>query len=353
MGKHKKVHKSLTNMYMSALCLEMSMLLQAGITINDGIMMMIDDEPDKDGKEVLKNLYNNLELGTPLSVAMRNGKYFPPYMISMVEIGERTGRLTETLKALSEHYERQERLWLAVKNATLYPAVLLAMMIAVVMILIVQVLPIFNDVFNRMGAQMSPLAVQLMQFGAWFRGAAVAVAAVFCGIFTLVFLAWAVPSIRNGLVKFFKDTWGSKGVFGRAASSQFVSSMALATSSGLAVEDSVRMAASLNGDFKALNERYEKCMSLLNSGSSLSAAMKDTGILSARDSRLLSLGDRSGMSDTAMLEIARMSDRAVQDEIANIVGRIEPTLVIITSVIVGIILLSVMLPLIGIMTSIG
>jgi type IV pilus assembly protein PilC len=68
---------------------------------------------------------------------------------------------------------------------------------------------------------------------------------------------------------------------------------------------------------------------------------------------MLSIGSRSGKADAAMSEIARRSDLDVQDDIDRIVGKIEPTLVIISSVIVGVILLSVMLPLMGIMTSIG
>jgi len=284
---------------------------------------------------------------------MREVEYFPPYMVSMTELGEKSGRLTETLKALSDHYERQERLAIAIKNSTLYPAALLAMMIVVVLILIVQVLPIFNDVFGRMGAQMSPFAVQLLEFGAWFRGASVVIAIVCAVIFALVFLAWAIPSVKEGIAKSFKENFGGKGLFGRIASSQFVSSMTIAMSSGLDIESSINLAASLNSDSKALKEKYEKCTSALRDGSRLSDALKNAGILSARDARMLSLGDVSGMADSAMAEIARRSDRSVQDEIATVVGRIEPTLVIITSVIVGVILLSVMLPLIGIMTSIG
>jgi type IV pilus assembly protein PilC len=68
---------------------------------------------------------------------------------------------------------------------------------------------------------------------------------------------------------------------------------------------------------------------------------------------MLSIGSRSGKADEAMAEIARRSDLDVRDNIDRIVGRIEPTLVIISSVVVGVILLSVMLPLMGIMTSIG
>jgi len=345
--------KRLTNMYMSMLCLEMSMLLQAGITVNNGVAMMMDDEPDNDGKLVLQNIYDNLEKGETLSDSLRRGEYFPSYMVNMVEMGERSGRLTETLKALADHYERLERLSVSIKNATIYPAALLAMMIVVVLILIVQVLPIFNDVFGRMGAQMSPLAEQLLQFGAWFRGASVVIALVSTVLFAVVFLSWAVPGIRESIVKSFKNNWGSKGLFGRLASSQFVSSMSIAMSSGLDIESSIGLAASLNSDSKALNAKYEKCIAELREGSKLSDALKNAEILSARDARMLSLGDVSGLADSAIAEIARRSDRSVQDEIASVVSRIEPTLVIITSVIVGVILLSVMLPLIGIMTSIG
>ena len=345
--------KCLTNTYMSMLCLELSMLLSAGVPAESGVAMMLDDEKDSDSRIVLQKLSDNLAGAVPLSGAMKETGYFPPYMVNMIAVGEKTGRISDTLKALSGHYERQERLAVSIKNATLYPAVLLGMMIVVVLILIVQVLPIFNDVFGRMGAQMSPFAMQLMQFGAWFRAASVVIAIIACFIFAAAFFIWMLPSVRKGILQSLKDRWGGSGLFGRVASSQFVSSMALAMSSGLNIEDSVSMSAALNSDSKVLNIKYEKCLSLLESGSHLAEALRDAGILSARDSRMLSLGDHSGMGDSAMAEIARRNDRMIQDEIAAIISKIEPSLVILTSLIVGVILLSVMLPLIGIMTAIG
>ena len=94
-------------------------------------------------------------------------------------------------------------------------------------------------------------------------------------------------------------------------------------------------------------------MQLIDSGGSLSEAMRETRILSARDSRLLSLGIKSGMADSAMADIAKRKESIVHERLESIIARIEPTLVIITSIIVGVILLSVMLPLMGIMNSIG
>ena len=328
-------------------------MLSAGMTVSEGMEMLIADEADKNSKKVLDRVVEKLDGGVPLSAAMKKSGYFPSYMVNMLEIGERTGRSAETMKALSDHYAGRERLAVSIKNATTYPAVLLVMMLVVVMVLIVQVVPIFNDVFERMGAQMTPLALRIMDFGVWFRNASVVIAAVVAGVLLSVLFVLAIPALREGTARLFHHLFGGVGIFGRVASLHFVSSMALGVASGLPVDEAVALAASLNNQTKSLNKKYEKCIALLREGKTLAEAMRETQIVTPRDGRLLSLGERSGMSEFAMGEIARRSDQAVQEEIERVVSRIEPTLVIVTSAIVGVILLSVMMPLVGIMTTIG
>ena len=345
--------KTLANSFLSSFCMNLAMILQAGITLSDGILMLQDDEPDKAGRAVLQSLLDVLDAGAPLSQAFKESGYFPRYMSNMTEIGEKAGRLVETLKALSEHYDRQDQLSASLRNAVMYPVILLVMMVVVVFILIIQVLPIFNDVFNRLGAQMSPLATSLMRFGGWISGASAVIAVVVGAILLIALAAWIVPSIRGGISRLFGSLFGNRGLMANIASSRFVSAMALATASGLDTIEAVDMAASVSGGVKAVNEKHKKCVELLNSGSTLAEAMYKAGIISTRNSRMLSLGGRSGMTETAMADIAARSDRGVRDEIDRLIGKIEPTIVIITSVIVGVILFSVMLPLMGIMTSIG
>ena len=338
---------------MSMLCSELSMLLDAGLTVSDSIQILYDDEPGKDGKTVMQALLNGLEKGDPFSVALKDSSFFPRYMIYMVEIGEKTGRLVETLRALSEYYERQVRLSVTIKNSVMYPAILLILMVVVVLILIVQVLPIFNDVFGRLGTQMSALAVALMDFGRWLGGASIIIAAVLCAIFVFVIIIFIVPGFRKSIAQAFTNTWGSHGVFGKIASSRFVFAMTLAMASGLDTSDSIDIAAAVSGGSKAVDEKHKRCTELLNEGKTLHEALSGSGILSLQDGKMLSIGTRSGKADMAMAEIARRSDVDVRDSIDRIVAKIEPTLVIISCIIIGVILLSVMLPLMGIMTSIG
>ena len=345
--------KVLTNTYLSMLCAELAMLLDAGLTVSDGIQVLKDDEPSSDGKAVLQTLIDCLEKGEPFSTALKTSTVFPRYMVHMVEIGERTGRIVETLTALSEYYERQVRLSVTIKNSILYPAILLILMIVVVLVLIVQVLPIFNDVFARLGTQMSPLATALMNFGTWLGGAAITIAAIFAVIFILIILIAALPKLRKSILSAFSNKWGSHGIFGKIASSRFIFAMRLAMASGLDTADSIDLAAAVSGGSKSVDEKHKRCNELINNGSSLHEALFSAGILSAQDGKMLAIGSRSGKADVAMAEIARRSDLDVTDSIDRLVGRIEPTLVIISSIIVGIILLSVMLPLMGIMTALG
>lgn len=329
------------------------MLLHSGISAGDGLLMLQDDENDKAGKAVLQSILDHMEDGVPLSFAFGKSGYFSRYMVNMIEIGERTGRLVETLEALSEHYDRQERMALTIRNAVFYPAILLIMMMAVVMILIIRVLPIFNDVFSRLGNQITPLAATLMRFGAWFADTS-AVFAVILGFIALCALAvWLIEPLRATVTTYVKNVFGGRGIWGRIASSRFVSALALSTASGLDTEEAIAMAASLSGGSRAVDKMHARCLELLRSGSALSEALYQAGILSSRDSRMLSVGSRTGMEDKALVEIAGRSGRNVQNDIDRVVGKVEPVIVITISVIIGVILLSVMLPLMGIMSSIG
>jgi len=345
--------KTLNNTYLSMLCSELAMLLDAGLTLSDSVQVLQDDESGKDAKALMHTLYNSLAMGNQFSAALKEAALFPRYMVHMIEVGEKTGRLVQTLNALSEYYERQTRLAVTIKNSVLYPAVLLVLMIVVVLILIVQVLPIFNDIFSRLGTQMDPFAVRLMQFGGWLGNAAVGIAVVVGAIFIVLLIIWLVPGIRKAITQAFANKWGSRGIFGKIASSRFVFAMTLGMASGLDTAESIGIASDVSGGSKSVDEKHKKCTELLEAGKTLSEALCESGILSLQDGKMLSVGSVSGKADLAMAEIARRSDINVRDSIDRIVGRVEPTLVILSSVIVGIILLSVMLPLMGIMTSIG
>ena len=136
--------------YISVFCMEMYLIIRAGIPFSEGVALLRDDEKDSYSRTVLDHLYQQLELGEPVAAAMRAAGGFPVYVIEMVEIGQRTGHLEDVFKALAGYYERLEQLQKSVRNAMMYPAVLLVMMLFVVLVLLIKVLPIFREVYQQL-----------------------------------------------------------------------------------------------------------------------------------------------------------------------------------------------------------
>ncbi len=151
--------------YVSAFCMEMYLIIGAGIPFSEGVALLRDDEKEQRRRTILDQLHQQLELGEPIAAAMRTAGGFPVYVIEMVEIGQKTGHLEDVFRSLAGYYERLEQLQKSIRNAVVYPSVLLVMMLFVVLVLLIKVLPIFQEVFQQLGAELSPAAQALMQLG--------------------------------------------------------------------------------------------------------------------------------------------------------------------------------------------
>ena len=346
-------HKNLGHAYLSALCLELSLFLNAGIPLSDGLHLLIDDDDEKKSRLLLTKLSQVVDENRPLSAAMQKAAGFPSYMTQMIVLGEKTGRLAETLSALSLYYDRQDRIHTVVKNTLLYPTILLVMMIVVIVVLLTKVLPIFNDVFRQLGTEMSSFATRLMNFGQALSDAALVIAIVAGFLLMMILLITQIPRLRSRASRFFRDLRGDRGIHSKIALARFTNAMALAMKSGLTMEESRNLAAALSVNSRSGELKQKHCAALLAEGKTLSEALSTAGVLPALYSRMLSLGVRSGSADAVMEEISRRAENTVNEELSTLINRIEPTLVIITSLIVGVILLSVMLPLMNIMSAIG
>ncbi|MBO6108127.1 MAG: type II secretion system F family protein [Eubacterium sp.] len=345
--------KVLSNEYISAFCLEMSLLLHSGIGTEDGLYLLADDEPSPSNQKMLKKMAEVVSEGRPFSEAIREASCFPKYVADMIDTGEMTGRLEQSFRALADYYDRQVQISAQIRSAILYPVILLILMLVIIVVLLVRVLPIFNNVYEQLGGTMSGTAKALLSLGN-VLGNIMPVLCVILGVI-VVFIAVISGSrvYRGAVLSFYKKIFGSIGLSRRMAESRFASAMAMGMASGLNIEDSFRSAMRFQDTTPKVAERYGRCLERLERGEPLAESFREERILDAAYCRILDLGAKSGTSDDAMAEIARRMDDAVQMDIERKVGKIEPTIVIITSVLVGIILIAVMLPLINIMSSIG
>lgn len=344
--------KILSGPYLSSLCMELSLVMKAGISLNEGLSMLNEDETDKQNKEMLSKLFEKVDSGVSLHKAMDDSGNFPKYVVDMIEIGEKTGRTEDVLRALSEHYDRQEQISRSIKNAVVYPAVLMLMLLLVIIILITRVLPIFNDVFNQLGTQMTPIAISIMHFGNAISKYSFVIFGVIAAIALIAFVINLIPSWRVKAVRAYGKMTASRGLNKKIASARFASAMAMTLASGLDTDESLNMVERIT-DNANMKSKIDNCRKLMAESEPFANAISKSEIFSSLYCRMLSIGFKTGSADAVMSEIARRSEEDVDENIERVINRVEPTLVIVMSLIVGLILLSVMLPLMGIMSTIG
>lgn len=340
--------KPLSNSYISALCTELSLTMQAGIPAEEGLSILLEEEQDPKIAAELSKVHQTLAGGAPLYQALAASVRFPPYLVEMVEIGEKTGNLDRVLQTLSQHYDRQAETARSIKSAVVYPAVLLCMMLAVVIILITLVLPIFEDVYRQLGTAMTGAAAAILRLGTAVANHWAVIVLVFAALAAAAAIALHAEPSR----KWLRSKLGSRRLKQLILEERFASSMAMTIASGFDVDDALAMSAKLCGDEKMAG-KIAACREQMASGTAFSEAVSNCGILKGLSARTLGVGVRTGTADTVLSELAEQTQRRVLDETENIIGRIEPTLVIVMSVLVGGILLAVMLPLMGILSTLG
>ena len=343
----------LTNEDIAVVCRTLAQMYHAGIAPGDAFALMAEDEAVRAYGELLSRMARSADEGQPLSRVLRDEKCFPDYLCSLLEVSERVGKTEESLDALAAYYEGRAGLDRSMKAALLYPAVLLIVLFAVVFILLVWVLPVFGDVYARLGSRMDGLAGGLMTLGTVLSKALPVIcvllgAAVVLGAVLVIF-----SDLRGALREKLNRRRSDKGVNRAVNTARFAQALALGLGSGMREDETTAMAVELAGGGDAFRKRCEECLALVENGESLAAALRKTEIFRRADCRLLEAGSRSGGADKTMKLIADRLLEESETALEEKAGRIEPALVVVISVIVGAILLSVMLPLMNIMNAIG
>lgn len=335
-----KEQKPLSNEEASAFFQQMSMILQSGISPYEGIVIMYEDSTTKQAQDLLMPIKTSLEEGNSLYISLKESHIFSDYALEMVHIGEYTGNLEVVTKELSQFYEEEESTAREIRSAVSYPIVMIGIMICVVCILVIKVLPVFNQVYLQLGSEMTGLSRSLLHLGEGLSNYGL----ILGGIIVLAMITYGVL-LHHGKIQ---PPW-PKSLQEDVALARFASGLSLVISSGLDTDQSLQMLLPLIS-CPSIHQRIATCQDMTQRGVEFTEALQNAKIFSGLYTRMISIGFKTGCSDTVMKKIAGEYHRQVRSRTAHLVSLIEPTLVAILSLLVGIILLSVMLPLLGILT---
>ncbi len=340
----------LTNEQIAAFCMALEHLIHAGIGAGDALTLLKEDEQDPAYRQLLAQMAQKCDAGVPLSAAVGESERFPAYVAALLQVGERSGKIEQTLQALARYYENRERLERHMRSALLYPLALTAVLLVVAVVLLVWVLPVFDDVYARLGSSLTGLAGALLAFGRVLGKAL----PMICAAVGLLAAAFAVNRVRRWLLYGWNRLFGDRGVNKKVLSARFVHALTMAVSSGMTHSEALQLACVLTqGEAPAFKKRCRECCTALENGQLLAAALHSSGFLTASDCRLLDAGRRSGREEMVLQQVAQRLLEQSEEALERSAGLVEPAVVAGSCLLIGGVLLSVMLPLMHIMNAIG
>lgn len=334
---------------LSVLCEQIALVLRAGLPIHDGVEALCENYKGTRFEKNFTQLSITVMESGSLSLGFKEAGMFPDYLIAMTEIGEKTGELDGVMEELSLYYEREASNRRSIKSALFYPLLLIVMMALLIGVLVTQVLPIFENVY---GSFDSGSSAGWMNMAVTFGKVTLIVAGVVLLLVIIILLALKLDSSQR-LMQWLQSLIPPlRKLEQRMSAARFASTLGMMLRSGFPLEESMALIENLFSN-KQLRKRVADCRNKMDEGVAFPNAVGETGIFEPLHCRMISVGFRAGQTDRVMSKLAALYDEEVNTQIGHLISIIEPSLVALMSVIIGAILLSVMLPLLSIMNSIG
>lgn len=346
------MRKKLDALGISAFCESMGMMLQAGIQTEEAVGLLRQENPKPGPLETgLGHMQQELEMGGSLSGALEKTGLFPGYAVKMVEAGESAGRLEDVLFRLGKYYAGQKTLSEKLKSAVAYPAAMLVLIMVVLVLMLVMVLPAFTQVYNRLTGSLAYSAYRYIQWAYGFCWTALVVMALLAGVLLLGLALWNSKkraAVENVLLKI----PATGHLLREMAMYRFTAALATFLASGevqdIAVMESIKMVGC-----KPVEEKLGRCLKHLEEGHGIAQAAYEEQLFEPVYGRMLLAGERSGSLEPVLWRLTELLEEQCGARTDRLVGIVDPLLSGVLLVTVGVSLLSVMLPLLGIMSSIG
>ena len=320
-------------------------LLRSGVPIMRALAGLQESSNNPAMKEVLQDVRESLDSGRELSLSLaRHPKAFSPFYLSMVRVGEMTGRLEEVFIRLFDHLAFERFMKDQVKSALRYPSFVVASMVIAVVIVNIFVIPAFARVFKGFGAELPLMTRMLLGFSdfmlAWWPALLLGgVAAVFG------FNAWRRTSKGRYAWDRFKLRIPIAGkIIRKATLARFAASFALASRSGVPIIQALTNVAE-TVDNAYISDKVERMRDGVERGESILRTSISAGVFTPVVLQMIAVGEESGALDDMMKEIADMYQSEVEYELKTLAQQIEPILIVALGIMVMILALGIFLPL--------
>lgn len=344
--------RKLDSMGVSAFCESMGMMVRSGIQADEAVSLL---QSGKEGDGVLEQglavMKESVDQGKGLAAAMRESGIFPSYALHMVEAGESSGRLENVLFRLSRYYADQKAISEKLRNAVTYPAAMLVLIIAVLLAMLLMVLPSFTEVYDSLTGSLAASSYGYIRWAYAFTWIALAVMGILAVLLIVGLILWksgkraAVEAVLR-IVPLANRIRVNLGMF------RFTSALETFLASGAMQDEAVKNSIPMT-ECREVEEKLDRAVSRMEEGHGIAQAAYDEELFEPVYGRMLLAGERSGNLESVLERLTALLQQNCGDLVDRLVSIVDPVLSGVLMATIGLSLLSVMLPLIGMMNSVG
>jgi general secretion pathway protein F len=322
---------------------EFTTLLESGVALVVSLGSLAKSSHHQQLTAAFADMERSVRRGESFSAAMRaSGLQVPEYFHQLVQAGEATGRLAESLRAAVEQFDYDRRVAGEVRSALVYPAVLMLSGVAAVAIIFMWVVPRFGTLLTQHGDTMPSLSRWVIRTGVWMSANAGMVGLAALGTVVGLVLVMRRPAVREALAEWAArlpvlGTWLIEAEVGRWSST-------LATLLTARVE-LMRALALAAGSVRLafLRNRLAGVAKSVKAGMTLSAALREHRALNATGYDLVAVGEASGELPKLLAALAKLYETTGRDRMKRALQLIEPLAIIVIGIVIGTIVTAIML----------
>lgn len=326
---------------------QMGIMMRSGISLSMAMEVLLDTEADKTMKKILTIVSNELYNGVTLSQSMGSFKTFPEIVISLVAAGEANGRLDMAFDNAADILHREITLTAKIKSAMMYPAFLLVLTAAMIIVMSMFVLPQFAGVFLAFGSDLPAISKAVMAFSDWMIKywwlAILIVAGIVVGFKMLLKYN---DSFAMWLAEFLLKMPIIGPVMNNTYIARFCNIMATLTDAGVSILKALELSRDVVSNI-FMKDALSQVIEDVKIGTPINVSMSHYDIFDSILVSMVRVGEESGMFSDAMHKMADLYQEQADESTKRLTDAMTPAMTIIIAGVVGVVAVSIVMPMFG------
>lgn len=326
---------------------QMGIMMKAGVSLSMAMSVLIDGEKDHRLKAILTEINGDLYTGTPISAAMAKFDAFPEIIVNIVQSGESNGRLDVAFERCAEIVEKELAITTKIKGAMGYPAFLLVLVLGLIIIMNVFVLPNFAALYKGFNKPLPPLTLAVMAISNFIITRWYVIVLV---LFVLIFGFHLLKKYCNPFHLKFDQFKLKIPIIGTVLRQSYIARFSRIMSSlveaGVDIVHSLEISRNVIPNL-FLKDNLTQVIEDVKIGVSINEAMSKFPIFDTLLISMLKVGEESGLLSETMDKLAGLYESQTTESTKRLTAMLEPAMTIIIGLVVGVIMVSIVLPMFG------